>query len=130
MKRKTYNKCNQFHLNVRRKITPSTICIAKIRAHMKQSQDGLILVMLQPRHEINVDKLCCLVFCAMIPYGYMVSIMRKTLCGEFQMFTSVGILFSIMSCKCLYFVRIPPTTLQIWAKVFMCRRKRVHWGPF
>jgi photosystem I iron-sulfur protein PsaC len=37
---RTYNKCNQFHLNVRSKITPSTMCIAKIRAHMRQSQGG------------------------------------------------------------------------------------------
>jgi hypothetical protein len=40
LKKITYNKCNQFHLNVRCKITPSTMCIAKIRVHMKQSQGG------------------------------------------------------------------------------------------
>jgi hypothetical protein len=72
---------------------------------------GLILVMVQPRHEIKLDKRFCLVFCPMIPYGYMVSIMRKTLCGEFQMFASAGILFSKMPCKFLHFVSIPPTTL-------------------
>ncbi len=78
----------------------------------------LILVMLQPRHEIKVDNFFCLVFCSMIPYRYMVSIMRKTLYGEFQMFTSACILFSKMPCKFLHFVSTPPITLQIRAKVF------------
>jgi len=37
--------------------------------------------MLQPRHEIKVDKLFCLVFCAMIPYGYMVHYEKNIMWG-------------------------------------------------
>jgi hypothetical protein len=85
--------------------------------------------MLQPRHEIKLDKLFCLVFCPVITYGYMVSITRKKVCGEFQVLASAGILFSKMPCKFLHFVNIPPTTLRIWAKVFMCRRNMFIEAP-